>query len=405
MNCDQATELLPWLLNGTLDAGERQEVLGHLAGCARCRAALADTRTAWGIFDWHPAAAELVAYAQDEAAAAGAGARFAGIEEHLAACPACAAELELVRASRLLSAPAADQRIALLPRRGADPGAARAWRRSALAAGVVGLLAVSGWVESSRHARSLEERLAAGTGAGAGSAASSSRTAPAAPPAGRLATAAAARPGTGPGTGPVPAPADSELRRRAEQAQTRLDALARENQRLQQKVADLGRGAAELERRTAGLAAPAAAPAPRIEGDASIEELLPAGQTERGATATAPPVVPLSSGAATLLLRTRHAGGFSDYEIEIRDAQDRRVGGPTRVPRLPAKGDSFEEFGITLRRGALPPGTYTLRLFGRPGPPATSTTPAAPGAPETPASPPPAQRTREPLETYSLRVS
>jgi len=27
MNCDLAAELLPWLLNGTLEAGERRELL------------------------------------------------------------------------------------------------------------------------------------------------------------------------------------------------------------------------------------------------------------------------------------------------------------------------------------------------------------------------------------------
>ena len=34
MTCDRATELLPWLLNGTLEPEERQEVLEHVSGCA-----------------------------------------------------------------------------------------------------------------------------------------------------------------------------------------------------------------------------------------------------------------------------------------------------------------------------------------------------------------------------------
>jgi anti-sigma factor RsiW len=113
LNCDQATELLPWLLNDTLEAGERQQVLQHLASCARCRAALAETRAVWRIFDWHPSAAELIAYStQSEGGAAAADLHARGVEEHLAVCPACAAELELVRAGRLLSDPAADERIA-----------------------------------------------------------------------------------------------------------------------------------------------------------------------------------------------------------------------------------------------------------------------------------------------------
>src|SRR5579864_6170862 len=74
MDCDLAIELLPWLLNGTLETGEREEVLAHLRSCASCREALADTRTAWEIFDWHPETAALVAHASGGAEGAhGAG--------------------------------------------------------------------------------------------------------------------------------------------------------------------------------------------------------------------------------------------------------------------------------------------------------------------------------------------
>ncbi len=37
---DESMRLLPWLLNGTLDAEARAFVDGHLQGCARCRAEL-----------------------------------------------------------------------------------------------------------------------------------------------------------------------------------------------------------------------------------------------------------------------------------------------------------------------------------------------------------------------------
>src|ERR1700688_3101546 len=123
MNCDLAAELLPWLLNGTLEADERRELIEHLRGCDACRAALADTQVAWDLFDWHPPAAALIAYAGavevgGSGAPATTGDASAGarsIEEHLAGCPKCAAELELVRTSRLLADPAEDGRIAILP--------------------------------------------------------------------------------------------------------------------------------------------------------------------------------------------------------------------------------------------------------------------------------------------------
>ena len=81
-------------------------------------------------------------------------------------------------------------------------------------------------------------------------------------------------------------------------------------------------------------------------------------------------------------LFVRHRDSYPNYEIEVRDAQGRPVGKPTRVFRAPGGQDSFEEFDITLGRGALAPGAYTIHLFGRP---------AAGG--------------REALETYSIRVS
>jgi len=430
MDCDLAIELLPWLLNGTLETGERQEVLAHLRSCAGCRAALADTRTAWEIFDWHPETAALVAHASggaegaDGAGGAGGvggagdarGARGAedaqDIEEHLATCPKCAAELELVRTSRLLADPASpadDARFAILPRpreatgsgeavnpvnpgnpinptsptpltprrsplaaRRDDAAARRAWRRSALAASLVGALAATGWLQSAHRTHDLEQRLAATT--------RSSRSP--APPASAVAAP------------PPPARGEaSDLKRRTGEAEARLAALAQQNRQLQRQVADLDRTAAALSQRSAALAAPQPAAAPRIESDVMVSDLAPLEQTERGAGAPAAAAVPLSSGAATLLLHTRHRGSYQSYELEVRDAQGRLVGAPARVLRLPGSQDSLEEFDITLRRGALAPGTYTLHLYGRPE------RPGAVGSADA------AENQREPLETYSIRVS
>jgi len=41
----EAVELLPWLVNGTLDGGERARVESHLAQCAACRRELEAART------------------------------------------------------------------------------------------------------------------------------------------------------------------------------------------------------------------------------------------------------------------------------------------------------------------------------------------------------------------------
>ena len=41
MNCHEARELLPWLAAGALPPEEQGELMRHLAGCAACRAELA----------------------------------------------------------------------------------------------------------------------------------------------------------------------------------------------------------------------------------------------------------------------------------------------------------------------------------------------------------------------------
>src|SRR5580693_2827468 len=150
MTCDQTSERLPWLLNGTLDAAERQEVEEHLRSCPACRKALAETRLAWEVFDRHVASDQLVAYVWGDPTV-----DRAEIEQHLASCPRCAAELELVGISRQLEA-AEDQKVPLLaPAARRRPAPARLWRNSAVAACLVGLIAATGWIESSHRLRSL----------------------------------------------------------------------------------------------------------------------------------------------------------------------------------------------------------------------------------------------------------
>jgi anti-sigma factor RsiW len=151
MTCEQAIEILPWYLNGTLEAKEKEEVRHHLATCETCRRALAETREAWRTFDQHLPSEALVALAWGEAPA---GIDPALAERHLAACPQCAAELELARTSRHLEE---DNRIALFPakpaaapsreiRRDGEDGETRTWRHAALAASLAAMVSFGGWI-------------------------------------------------------------------------------------------------------------------------------------------------------------------------------------------------------------------------------------------------------------------
>jgi hypothetical protein len=158
----EAEELLPWLLNGSLEAADRRAVEDHLAGCAVCREALAEAELAFAIHALHPTEAQLVDLAWERL---GGEARDV-VAAHARGCPACAEELALLRASR--SVLEADEQRAVgapsVPVRILAFGAP-ARRRWALAAAVAGvaLLGALGWrlseLASARVA--IERELAA----------------------------------------------------------------------------------------------------------------------------------------------------------------------------------------------------------------------------------------------------
>jgi anti-sigma factor RsiW len=157
MNCQEAIERLPWWLNGSLEPAERREVEDHLAGCASCQVALGETRLAWEVYAEHIPAETLVAYADDEQPWGSDRIDPALLERHLAGCPQCAAELEMARASRLLSE---HEEVSLLVPRPAVPARPprreRAWQAAALAASLTGLVAIGGWVGSVQQLQRAE---------------------------------------------------------------------------------------------------------------------------------------------------------------------------------------------------------------------------------------------------------
>jgi anti-sigma factor RsiW len=339
MNCDQPIELLPWLLNGTLGEDERREVREHLATCETCRHALAETRLAWEIFDQHIPTAALISLAAGETPE---GHDAAFLDEHLATCPECAAELELVRTSRGL---AEDDTIALLtppPPRSPQTTttapvralpARRApvrWRSAALAAGLTGLVALGGWYRSAEHARDLAARLAAAP--------------PIAGPVSRQTAGQAA-----PDTPSRPAwPQSAADARRIAAMQGQIETLSRKLGELQALEAA---GAKAQEQLAARGPAPAT---PQI--NTWIGDVQGSADVVRGSNDTVAEVPPAKT--ATLLLRApgEPAG---EREIEIADAGGRVVWKAKGLRLNAESGD----YSLTLPAGALPPGDYTIRLY------------------------------------------
>ena len=311
LNCDHVAELLPWYLNGTLDEGEQGEVRVHLEGCTKCRQALEDTRLAWRIYDQHIPSEALVALAWGETPE---GLDPDVLERHLETCPQCAAELEMVRTSRKLEE---DDRIALFPtsaRPAKTPSSSQGWRAAAMAAGLAGIVAASGWIWTAGRANDLEERLAL-----------------------------AGRPTE---TTPAPAPAPDA---------GRLSEMTAEVERLQRREAELRQQQEEMQEQLARIAeARPAAPSPQI--NAWIGDLRPTQDVVRGGSATAEELP--AGRSASLILGTSHKETHRGHRVEIVDSAGKVV---WSADGLVPDSDTHD-YGITLPAGTLKPGAYTIRI-------------------------------------------
>jgi hypothetical protein len=311
MNCDDAIEFLPWLLNGSLEAGEHDEVRAHLADCERCRAALNETRKAWTIFSQHLPSEALVALAYGEAPA---GVDPALAERHLASCPECAAELELARTSRRLE----DDKIAVFPGPRREKEAVerpRSWRAAALAASLAGLVAATGWVYEFQQVASLEHLAQAPAPV---------QQSPAPPTAG---PDAASRQKL--------AMLEEDLKKSQE---TQKD-LKGQMEQLNGQIADLAsrpRGGGS-EPQIIGSTVTAPAPQEVVRGTEKVIQ-IPRNQT------------------VNLTLQT-NADDKASRRVEILDAGGRKVWGQDGLPQIDA------EYQIALPAGYLKPGRYTIQLY------------------------------------------
>ena len=311
MTCDPSIELLPWLLNGTLETAERHEVLRHLATCDRCREALAETRTAWSTFDQHIPSQDLVALAWGESPS---GIDPALAETHLTSCPLCAAELELVRMSRRLEE---EDNVALFPAvkpKATTAAVPRTWRAAAVAASLAAVVAASGWVYTAQQ-MSDPSRLAQTP---------ESAPAPSVPPA---------------STGEP-----SSLRQEVARLQGQIQQMMGIQQENEKKVADAQTQIAQFEKEREILAQPHAAEI--VELDAVVR----AGEAGRG-------TIVRSGVYSTLLLPARGAAGKGSAEILDESGKVvRRVGELTQ---------KLEYYSLVLPPRALSPGRYTVRLSGQ----------------------------------------
>ncbi len=310
MNCDLAMEFLPWLLNGTLEVGERDEVRRHLATCESCRAALNDTREAWTIFGQHLPSDALVALAYGEVPA---GVDSEVAERHLASCPECAAELELARTSRHLEE---DDKIVVFPGPRPQPkGVDRTWRAAALAAGLTGIVALGGWFHEFRTADDLADRLAQAPKAG------QSRPAPAPP-----AAASTSR-------------AEEQLRSQLQASREKQDELAKSLEAASGKLASIERRADTLLQPQVNVWSDS------VSGSADVVRGTEAGEQVLPGSRLAVPILGAESAHAV-------------RDVEILDSR-----GSVLWSGSDLRSTEGQEYRLAIPPGFLKPGKYTIQLY------------------------------------------
>lgn len=109
MECETASGLMPWLLNGTLQPAEAEALRLHLASCARCREEMDETRRAAEVFGAHPTADAILDLAWDRPVG-----DAALVRRHVESCAECGEDLALARESRRGEEPARASRSGVL---------------------------------------------------------------------------------------------------------------------------------------------------------------------------------------------------------------------------------------------------------------------------------------------------
>ena len=333
MDCERVAELLPWLMNGTLESSEQRLVREHLMRCQGCQRELAQSSFAWSVYQQHVPTQALVNIAYDRPIIAAERNLF---ERHVEACPDCAEQLEMVRESRRLEAQEekeeAAQVVPLASKRVAWWQRAHAWQYGALAASLLIVIAVGGWLLSWQQARSLRADSAE---------------------------------------------AEKVLRER-------LADLERENERLRQTEARLNQQQDQSNGEIAQLRAQIEEAQARIrhqkeQTDRELArakgrgtgahapqvnilalDIYPVGLTQRAERATSNEIaIPRNVKAVTLILNSQAPPNYRSHDIEIVNPRGKVVWSASGLVR-----NSTSDYTISVPADYFAPGSYTINVFG-----------------------------------------
>ena len=305
--CEHIAGLLPWLLNGTLDADERRQVRQHLAECGHCQREFDETALAFAVHGQHVSAEWLADYAFDRRAN---GVDIGLLEDHLAACEECSEQVALARESRRW-AETQDAR----PDAASSPVAEknfwqslRLWQAGALAACLIGAISIAGWFLTWRQSQNEQALLIA----------------------------------------------------QHRDTDDRLNQLLAANEKLRQSIApddpqleQSRREIARLESRVAELSSP--------QINALTLDVYPQDFIRRsGQNAVNEIEIPRGVTTVSLILNSQSSAVASDLSLEIVNA-----GGATVWRAQNLQRHATNDYTINLPADFLPPGNYVFNVYGQ----------------------------------------
>ena len=308
MECERINELLPWLANGTLEIEERRAVSEHLADCQNCRRELDETFLALAVHQQHLPAESLIDYAFDQPIVT---IDRSLIESHLRNCHECSEQLAMVRESRLLEE--IQERQPVPPVSKISVRTASVWRYAALAASLIAVIGIGGWLFSQQQE---EVRLA------------------------RL----------------------SEQQREMSERLVGLEADNRraeaENQRLKESESEFQRQKEEADREIARLQEQVARlTSPQL--NTPTLDVFPGALTERAEGRSLNELeIPGSARSVTLILNSQSSNVYSNYSIEILNPRHRVIWRGQGLMRQPTN-----DYTIIVPTSLLPPGSYGIDVY------------------------------------------
>jgi hypothetical protein len=194
------------------------------------------------------------------------------------------------------------------------PGEARRWRSAALAAGLTGLVAVSGWLYTARQASELSSRLAEQPSAAA----------------------------------PVTSGANRDAEKRLAAMNTEMERLRSSQKAIEEQAKKASDQLAQMESAPRGLVEP--------QMNSWVDDVSASGDVVRGGS-SAEKIIPQGR-LATPLFQADSEDRNPERAVEIRNDKGRLVWRKEGLRRT-----EHDDYSLTFPPGFLKPGRYTIQLY------------------------------------------